>query len=130
MSDPSETSASVSPPSLASVVVALLLAPLSISVALSLIFAPLGLGSLLVSLPACLLAIPLVMAIRKRVAFRLRNAVVVGAIAGLALGLVVKIAVGRLGEEWTSVIVWGVAGAIYSTVAYAFMKAIDNRRDR
>ena len=132
MSDPSGASTSVPPPSLTAIVGALLLAPLLISVPFSLIFDKLGLGVLLVGLPVCLLAIPLVIAIRDRVAFRLRNAVLIGVIMGLALGFAVKIGASQVTNNWSwsGLMVWSVVGIVYSTEAYGLMKAIDKRRDR
>jgi hypothetical protein len=132
LKDCQETKGPVSPPSLLAIIGGVTLAPLLISGVLAFGSPDLGLWSLLVSLPVCLLAVPLLVTLRKRVAFGLRNAVVMGVMMGLALGLVIKIGASRVVDDvsMSGLTVPIILGIIYSAVAYGFMKAIDRLRER
>jgi xanthine/uracil permease len=126
------TKGSPSPPSLLAIIGGAALAPLLIGGLLALGSPDLGLWSLAVGLPVCLLALPVVIAIRNRVTFRLRNAVIIGVVMGLGLGLVIKIGASRVVDDVSvsGLLASIILGVICSTVAYGFMKAIGGLRDR
>ena len=132
-SERSAASASdLTPPPLAAIIGGLVLAPILIGATLWLLQQELGLGFLLVGTPACLLAIPVVIVLRRKLAFRLRNALVVGFVMAFAIGATMELSSGRngYGSVWSLPFFFGALGAVYSVVAYGLIKIIDAARKR